>query len=226
MQEQTLDGHVGRPVVIDVCVPCQSFWFDAHESVQLSPGGTLALFGLIGEHTARRPFSNADLAKCPRCRARLRLTQDMQRATRFSYLRCPNDHGRLTTFFDFLREKDFIKPLTPHQIAELRKNVQFINCSNCGAPVDLAAHSDCQHCGSPLSMLDMQQAERLIAQLREADRSDKPVDPALPLALARARREAEHAFEGLPGQRHWDNETWSLGLVGAGLADLFRLLKE
>jgi len=41
-------------VVIDVCLPCQSFWFDAHESVQLSPGGTLALFRLIGEHTGKR----------------------------------------------------------------------------------------------------------------------------------------------------------------------------
>ena len=137
MQEQTLDGHVGRPVAIDVCLPCQSFWFDAHESLQLSPGGTLALFRLIGEHTGKRSFSNADLAKCPRCQARLRLTQDMQRTTRFSYLRCPNDHGRLTTFFDFLREKDFIRPLTPEQLQELRQNVQTVNCSNCGAPVDV-----------------------------------------------------------------------------------------
>ena len=137
MQEQTLDGHAGRPVAIDVCLPCQSFWFDAHESVQLSPGGTLALFRLIGEHAGRRPFSNADVAKCPRCKARLRLTQDMQRATRFSYLSCPNDHGRLTTFFDFLREKDFIRPLTAEQLQELRQNVQTVNCSNCGAPVDV-----------------------------------------------------------------------------------------
>jgi hypothetical protein len=62
MQEQTLDGHAGRPVAIDLCLPCQSFWFDAHESVRLSPGGTLALFRLIGEHSGARSFSNADLA--------------------------------------------------------------------------------------------------------------------------------------------------------------------
>jgi Zn-finger nucleic acid-binding protein len=89
MQQQTLEGHVGRPVAIDVCLPCQSFWFDAHESVRLSPGGTLALFRLIGEHSGARAFSNADLARCPRCKARLRLTQDMQRATRFSYCAVP-----------------------------------------------------------------------------------------------------------------------------------------
>src|SRR4029453_2561539 len=39
------------------------------------------------------------------------------------------------------------------------------------------------------------------------------------------RRETEHAFHGL---RHegWDLETSSLGLVGAGLIELVRLLKE
>lgn len=226
MQTHTLDGHLGREVEIDLCVPCQSVWFDAHENLQLTPAATLSMFRLIGERVGRPAPEDRDIAKCPRCRAHLRRTQDMQRATRFEYFRCPNDHGRLTTFFDFLKEKDFVRPLTARQIAELRKNVQTINCSNCGAPVDLAKGSDCGHCGSPLSMLDINQAERLVAQLKEADRTDKPVDPALPMALARARREAEAAFEGLPGHETWDNETWSLGLVGAGLSDLIRLLKR
>jgi hypothetical protein len=226
MQPQAVDGHMGREIQIDVCVPCQSIWFDARENLQLTPGATLGIFRVIGERVSRPALQDRDIAKCPRCNAQLRRTQDMQRSTRFEYFRCPNEHGRLTTFFDFLKEKDFIRPLTPQQIAELRKNVQSINCSNCGAPVDLGRGSECTHCGSPLSMLDMHQAERLIAQLRDADRSDKPIDPALPLALARARREAESAFEGLPSHKHWDNETWSLGLVGAGLSDLIRLLKE
>jgi hypothetical protein len=195
MQEHTLDGHVGRPVTIDVCLPCQSFWFDAYESLALSPGGTLALFRLIGAHTGKRSFSNADLAKCPRCKARLRLTHDMQRTTRFSYLRCPNDHGRLTSFFDFLREKDFVRPLTPEQLQELRQNVQSVNCSNCGAPVDVAHRSACAHCGSPLSMLDLGQAEKLVAQLQKAEaRARQPIDPALPLELLRARRQVEASF--------------------------------
>ena len=221
MQEHTLDGHIGRPVTIDVCLPCQSFWFDAHESVQLSPGGTLALFRLIGEHTGKRSFSNADLAKCPRCRARLRLTQDMQRATRFSYLRCPNEHGRLTSFFDFLREKDFIRPLTPEQLEELRQNVETVNCSNCGAPVDVAHRSACAHCGSPLSMLDLHQAEKLVAQLRKADARDhQPIDPALPLNLLRARREVEASFPH-------DRGDWSpTDLVDAGIQAVAGWLKR
>jgi hypothetical protein len=225
MQPQSFDGHMGREIEIDLCQPCQSVWFDARENLQLTPGATLTMFRIIGEHVSRPSLEDRDIAKCPRCHAQLRRTQDMQRNTRFEYFRCPNQHGRLTTFFDFLKEKDFIRPLTPQQIAELRKNVQIVNCSNCGAPIDLAKRSDCEHCGSPLSMLDLQQAGRLIEQLRDAERTDQVVDPALPLALERARRETEHAFHGL---RHegWDIETSSLGLVGAGLLELVRLLKE
>src|SRR5262245_35592809 len=100
MQSETLDGHLPRPVEIDICFGCQSFWFDARESLSLTPGSTLRLFRLIGERVGRPQAHPADVAKCPRCRARLRQTRDMQRATRFEYFRCPNDHGRLTTFFD------------------------------------------------------------------------------------------------------------------------------
>ena len=226
MQPQALDGHMGREIQIDLCVPCQSIWFDARESLQLTPGATLSMFRLIGEHVAKPEVQDGDIAKCPRCKAQLKRTQDMQRTTRFEYFRCPNHHGRLTTFFDFLKEKDFIRPLTPQQIAELRRNVQMISCSNCGGPIDLSKTSDCAHCGSPLSMLDMQQAERLVAQLRDAARTDKVIDPALPLALARARRETEQAFQGIPEHTSWNIETQTLGLVGAGLSQLLRLLKK
>lgn len=225
MQTQTLGGHMGSEVEVDVCVPCQSIWFDAKESLQLTPGATLAMFRLIGENVSRPSPQDGEIAKCPRCNAQLRRTKDMQRNTRFEYFRCPNNHGRLSTFFEFLKEKDFVKPLSTQQIAELRKNLHAINCSNCGAPVDLAKRADCAHCGSVLSMLDLQQAEKLVEQLRAAD-AGKPVDPALPLALARARRETEEAFRGVPRQESWNQDLSSFGLVGAGLSELFRLLKS
>ena len=226
MQEQRLEGHHGQPVVVDLCHPCQAFWFDQYESLRLTPGATLSLFRVIGENIAQPAASRADLAKCPRCHARLRPTHDMQHTTRFEYLHCPHDHGRLTSFFDFLREKNFIRPLTPEQIAELRRNIQIVNCSNCGGPIDLALGGDCSHCGSPVSMLDMQQAASLVAQLRSADAGEKqPIDPALPLAMARARREAEQAFAGLEGDAMWWRDASNSGLVGAGLSALARWLK-
>lgn len=226
MEAHTLDGHLGRPVEVDLCEPCQSLWFDVHENLQLTPGATLALFRIIGEHVSKPKVHAGDLVKCPRCRARLRRTQDMQRSTRFEYLSCPHRHGRLSTFFDFLKEKDFVRPLTTRQIAELRRNVQTVNCSNCGGPVDLARGSECTHCGSPLSMLDMTQAETLVAQLRAADRTGQPVDPGLPAALTRARRETDEAFARLPQDSLWLQEGSSFGLVGAGLTALARLLSR
>jgi endogenous inhibitor of DNA gyrase (YacG/DUF329 family) len=226
MQEHSLDGQLGRPVVIDLCEPCQSFWFDGRESLQLSPAATLSLFRIIGERAARPQLREADVAKCPRCGGRLRRTRDMQRATRFEYFRCPNEHGRLISFFEFLKEKDFIKPLTSTQITELRQHMQTVNCSNCGAAVDLANGSACPHCRSPLSMLDLAQAGKVVEQLRGAARTGQPVDPALPIELARARREVEAAFRGIPKQRDWFEDVSSTGLVNAGLHALARLLKS
>ena len=230
MQAETFDAHLGRRVTIDICHACQSFWFDARESATLTPGSTLSLFRIIGEKIGRPERSDADLAKCPRCKARLRRTHDIQRTTKFEYLSCPHAHGRLTTFFDFLREKDFIRPLTPQQIEDLRRNVQSVNCANCGAPVDLTIGAVCGHCGSPLSMLDLKQAERLVAQLQKAeDRAHQPIDPSLPIELERVRRQTERALTGYRDDDLWSTVVSSssdLSLVSAGLNLVARWLKR
>jgi hypothetical protein len=226
MRAYRVDGHLEREVDVDVCLPCQSIWFDALEHLQLTPGATLTLFRVIGENVKRPSWQDRDLAYCPRCHGQLRRTQDLQRNTHFEYFRCPNQHGRLIAFFDFLKEKDFVKPIEPAQIAELRQYVRTVNCSNCGGAVDLAANAHCTHCGSPLTMLDLAQAERLIDQLKQqADAAKKPVDPDLPIALARARQQAESAFSA--GERlSWQHDDETGDLVGAGLRALMRLIKN
>jgi hypothetical protein len=228
MAAQTLDGHLGTSVTIDLCFPCQVFWFDTKESLRLSPGAVLTLFRAIGERAmdgaARAPAGARP--SCPRCQVRLFPTHDRQRNTPFQYLRCPKDHGRLITFVEFLREKDFIRPLSAQQIAELRQSVQVVNCSNCGAPIELANSSACGHCGSPLSMLDLKQTSALVATLREADRPDRPIDPTLPLRLERARREVEASFAGFEHHESWFGDVTRGGLVGAGLSALARWLKQ
>jgi DNA-directed RNA polymerase subunit RPC12/RpoP len=219
MDTLTLDGHSGIKLNVDICSPCHAFWFDARESLQLAPAGTLHLFGLIGETTgSRSPL--AAILRCPRCTGRLLMTRDLQRNTAFRYWRCARGHGRFITFFDFLREKDFIRPLTAKQIDELRQNVQFVNCSNCGAPVDLAKGSACAHCGTPLSMLDSKQAQTVVDQLKRAA-EPRPIDPALPLELARARREVELMFADV----NWSKDVASLGLVEVGFSALMNWLK-
>ncbi len=217
MAEHTFEARLGRSVSIDLCLSCQFFWFDQGESLQLSPASTLKLFRIIGEQGAsgRRPLPPE--MGCPVCRARLGLAHDRQRNTSFQYWRCPAGHGRLTSFFDFLREKDFIRPLSREQVEELRRRVEAVNCSNRGAPVELALGSTCGHCGSPLSMLDLEQAGRLVAQLQEAERP-RPVDPTLPLEMERARRNVEAAFAAFQKEEEWTLD------VGSGLAALARWL--
>ena len=225
MSVQALDGHLGTPVTIDLCLPCQLFWFDARESLKLSPAGVLTLFRIIGEQALRPRAPESSRPKCPRCSVRLFATHDQQRNTKFQYLRCPKDHGRLITFVDFLREKDFIKPLSARQIQELRQNVQIVNCSNCGGPIDLTRNTSCGHCSSPLSMLDMKRAGDLVAELQEASVA-RPIDPALPLNLMRARREVDAAFASFERDRGWFSDVSQGGLVAAGLSALARWLKQ
>ncbi|HEY6554354.1 MAG TPA: zf-TFIIB domain-containing protein [Vicinamibacteria bacterium] len=224
MTALTLEGRLGASVAIDLCAACQVIWFDHGESLQLSPGATLQLFRRIGEQAGARRGILTSALDCPRCGSPLQPTHDKQRNTAFQYRRCDAKHGRLITFFDFLREKDFIRPLSPAQIAELRRNVQIVNCSNCGAPIDLTRHSACGHCGSPLSLLDLKQTSDLVARLQQADQPARSVDPALPLAMIRARREVETAFASFEREPSWFGEVSSAGMVGAGLLALARWL--
>ena len=60
------------------------------------------------------------------------------------------------TFVNFMLEKDFIHPLSPEQLEQLRqRGIQVISCSTCGASVDLTRGPTCAHCGSALSMIDI-----------------------------------------------------------------------
>src|ERR1043165_3172795 len=129
MGELTLEGHVGRAVSIDLCRNCQVLWFDKYESLQLSARSVLQLFRTIGNAGGPKSPPSAE-AKCPRCDRRLHLVHDMQRTTRFEYLGCPDDHGRLINFFNFLREKNFITPLSPAQVEELDRKSKRLNSSH------------------------------------------------------------------------------------------------
>src|ERR1051326_7930854 len=110
MSARTMEAHLTKPVSIDVCEPCQGFWFDKFEELQLSPRSTLELFKFIGEHAPESKTPVAQSLHCPRCETRLLMTHDMQRSTHFNYWRC-EEHGRFIGFFDFLKEKNFIQTL-------------------------------------------------------------------------------------------------------------------
>ena len=49
------------------------------------------------------------------------MTNDMQRSTRFSYWKCDKEHGKFIRFLDFLKEKNFIRPMSAEEIEALKK---------------------------------------------------------------------------------------------------------
>ena len=65
MTSHTVAGQLGRSVTVDLCDPCQSIWFDPRESLQLTPGATLMLFRLIGEHVAKPHALASDIGQVP-----------------------------------------------------------------------------------------------------------------------------------------------------------------
>ena len=221
MTDWTLGGRLGTQLTIDVCTPCQAFWFDEHKDLQLSPGSTLRLMKYIGEHSSSPKPALSPLLHCPRCGAGLTLAHNMTRNVRFVYWLCPNQHGHFITFFEFLKEKNFIRPLSPAEIQHLRESVQSVNCSSCGASIDLQTNSACPYCHSAISMLDLKEQQRMLAQLKEAA-EPKPVDPTLPLKLAITKADTSALFQDHDAQ--WWQDAGSGDLVQAGLNAVSRWL--
>jgi endogenous inhibitor of DNA gyrase (YacG/DUF329 family) len=219
MRALALERHFVGAATIDLCGECRALWFDALESAELSPGATLALFEAIAKAGTGpgRPFRSP--LPCPRCGHALAPTQDLQRTTRFTYFRCPRGHGRFTPFFQFLREKNFVRPLAPAELARLRSAIRSVRCSSCGAPVDLEEDSVCRYCSTPLAILDPDAVSATASALASAEAKRTTIDAdALVDAMiaARGKPDAER-----PGIR----ATAALDLVGLGLAAIALVLR-
>ncbi len=208
-------------LTVDLCATCQVVWFDTYESLQLTPGATLDLLRALREaqRAALRPLA-APLA-CPRCDTVMALTQDLQHTTRFSYYRCRYGHGRLTPFFQLLREKNFIRPLTRPELARLAENVKTVRCASCGAPVDIANTMVCGYCQSPVMVLDPGAVERTLAEIAAAEQRRATPDPDRQgdaiIALARLEQE-------MARNRTTEDTGVAIDLVGLGFTALARLL--
>jgi hypothetical protein len=207
-----LAARYGRTVQVDVCDGCGGLWFDQAESQQLSPGATLSLLERITLRPSRPIQSRS---ACPRCRQTLMEVQDQQRATKFTYRRCPAAHGRFITAYHFLREKHLVRELTALEIDEVRSRIQQVNCVNCGAPINLAGGLACSHCRTPVSMVDPRQLRRELSALTLAE-APREVDPSLPLRLMRERAATERVWAGLPGERSWVSDL--MAEDGGGIA--------
>lgn len=200
-----------RPVEIDACPTCRLFWFDQFESTSLKPRATLDLFQYIASTATERITPLASRFSCPRCDVRLEPTRDLQRTTVFTYWRCDFRHGRLISFNQFLREKNFIRAPSPAELAQLRGTIRTVSCSQCGAPVDLAAASACGHCGAPIALIDPDGVAKALRQLTQpgsatattttddsgtsATLRDAQIDALLDLERRRLHRETEREID-------------------------------
>jgi len=200
MDQEALEGKLGVAIEVDVCFGCHILWLDKRESLQLSARGTLDLFRSLNEHHDDARNALRDHNVCPRCGRRLKLMHDIGKAGRFSYYRCP-EHGRLTPFSEFLKEKQFVRALTPAEQRRLSAEIKQVQCSSCGAPVDLTKGFECAHCGSPLTVLDPDAVDRTLKELDEADAARKVLDPAAAEARARALVAMENFRTRRPDER-------------------------
>ena len=202
MQTIAVDSRsVGR-IDIDVCVQCLVIWFDNAESAQLAPNAVVELFKIVNSCSDKPRLPLANVLPCPRCKVRLNLTHDICKAGRISYYRCPA-HGRLTPFFHFLREKQFIRQLTPMEISQLRVEVKQIKCSGCGGAINLEKDTACSYCGAAIAVLDadaVSKAMEVWAAAAERRRNSSPAEiseATLRLAAAHAKL-AEKESRSLP----------------------------
>lgn len=219
MEERSLPKKLGGSVTVDVCRGCNGIWFDYAENLQLAPEGTIELFKLVHSHGNAERSKLAEKMSCPRCTTELLFTHDQVKNTKFSYFRCDARHGRFITFFQFLREKNFVRQLTPKQLNELKAKVRVINCSNCGAPVELERQMKCGYCDCAISVIDPDQIRKTIEELqgsRPAKDARTPEQVALELQLERMKVEALSSQLDQARGFGYRNDLVDLGLSAVG----------
>jgi hypothetical protein len=177
MEAVSLASNSAHPTVIDICWPCHVIWFDHLESASLAPQAVIDLFKAIHAHRDSPHTTPSGKSQCPTCQSALQHSFDFSRGGRFAYHRCPHSHGRLISFVNFLREKQFVRTLAPHERATLAASVRQVRCASCGAGVDIAKDDACTHCGAPISVLDERAVARALAELQS--RAEAPSHRAL-----------------------------------------------
>ena len=214
--------YSGGTLALDLCCRCLAVWFDDKELLQLSPAAAIQLLSEFAKEDAGRRTPLEPSLACPRCARPLVETHDRQRNTRFWYHRCPAGHGRFMTSYQFLRAKDFVRPLSESEMAELRQHIRQVNCGNCGAPVDIDRDAICGFCRTPIAIVDADQVRKLLEHQRRTEQASvtgplRPIDqlrvapskvegrqaqgradPTLPITLALERMRADRAWAGTP----------------------------
>jgi hypothetical protein len=152
---------------------------------------------------------------------------DIGQVGRYSNYACPVKHGRLTPFSEFLKEKQFVRALSPLEQHRLRAELKHAQCSGCGAPVDLVKGFQCEHCSAPITVLDADAVRKTLHELESADARTSG-DPASQEARARAlsmmenfRTRPEDHARGFSGRAPRGREDHPVDLLSRSIARLF-----
>ncbi len=164
MTKLGLAAHYQRKVEIDVCDACSLIWFDNTESVRVAGPGVVDLVRRI--HKAMQsprplqPLPNT--LPCPICTSPLKRVANISRFGRSSQLECPQKHGAIQSFTQFLAEKGFFRPFSWQDIKDMVQAGKRPSCINCGASLEARPHDECPYCRSPVGMID---AARLVSAI-------------------------------------------------------------
>lgn len=156
MKKLGLAAHYQRKVEIDVCDACSLIWFDNTESVRVAGPGVVDLVKRI--HKAMqspRPLQPLPhTLPCPICTTPLKRVANISRFGRSSQLECPQKHGAIQSFTQFLAEKGFFRSFSWQDIKDLVQAGKRLTCVNCGASLEARPHDECPYCRSPVGMID------------------------------------------------------------------------
>jgi Zn-finger nucleic acid-binding protein len=226
MHIEQYPGHYGREVELDVCHHCNALWFDNLESLALSPGGVVSLLKSMHQRHAEDRGPMPMRMGCPRCGELLKVCQRRSPSNlRYAAFECPTREGYLITFYNLMREKNCIRPLTGEKLKELRKHVRMVSCSNCGAPVDIQKTTACDHCKAPLALLDPDAVRQTLERLQGVeDRRANPNPDAVVADMILARLETQSNFREIEAMDRKIGVGYRAGLLEVALRTLFRLL--
>ncbi|TAG66973.1 MAG: hypothetical protein EAZ24_15850 [Burkholderiales bacterium] len=175
----------------------------------------MSLFQLIHERGGTASSAGAKLGeglRCLSCGDGMKTVNDRVKGTRFVYQSCRHGHGRLTTFYNFLSEKQFVRELTQAERTKLCATVRQVQCSGCGAPVDLSKHDACAYCRAPISVFDRDAARKAIDHyLRERHKQVPNDRPSIEYGHSPRSRERWDAWDTLYAADLASDLLWALG---------------
>ncbi|MDO5654016.1 MAG: zf-TFIIB domain-containing protein [Brachymonas sp.] len=199
LQTLQLTSRENAPVTLEVCFACQGIWFDRGENLALSPASVLELFEQLHARRNEQHLPQGSRLTCLHCKRTLVKGYDQVRTTRYMLHRCPQGHGHFIGFSAFMAEKGFMRQLSATEVQQLAAHIRTVNCTGCGAPVDIRNETACPHCQSAFSVLDADAVDKALhdhlhAQ-KKLDAPPKPEDFAVAMADIHMQRERAKRIE-------------------------------